>query len=83
MPNFSQGPLERSGQVGVDVVHVFHDMAFVAIPGEQRDKFLVIHASVYRRFGNLESVDVNNWQYSTGLLRINVLVTVPCSTNKN
>ena len=80
--NDTQGPLERSSQILIDVSKIIsYDPNLVAVTGEKGCDLLVVHAPVDGSLADLETVHVNDRQNSPRLLRVDVLGGMPSAVN--
>ena len=48
---------------------------------KESGELLIIHTAINGTFGNLEAVNVYNWEDGTRFGGIDVLVCVPCTTD--
>lgn len=75
--DLGERPVERGGEVMVDVGEVFDEARLVTVAGEERDELFVVHAPVDGALADLEAVDVHDREHCAGFAGVEVFVAVP------
>lgn len=51
-------------EIGIDIVQVGHKADLVPEAGKQSNEFSVVHAPINSPLADLETIEMQNWQYS-------------------
>lgn len=73
-------PRHGTVEIGVDIVEIFNEANLVSIPGKESEKLLFVHASKDSPCTDLETIQMQDWQYRPRFCWIDVLDPMPGST---